>query len=328
MMPHFPSVLADPVLGGIHAAMTGGGNDTPVYERSLAVMGTHARITTVGGPEDLPDRIASLLGTLNQLWSRFLDDSEVSRLNNAPGQALVVSPETIRMLIEMSWGHSRTNGAFDPTLLPALLAEGYTSSLVTPGLDTHIPVSSQAKGDLSAVVIRNSEVSLPPGTTLDSGGVGKGLAADMAVEMAMSAGALGALVEVGGDLRVEGLSPRSDSWRLAIESPLDASHRLSTVELSHHGLATSTVTKRRFEVEGRETHHIIDPTTLRSANSDTIQASVIAPTAAQAEMWTKVAFVHGSQRLLAFARHHGFHAGCLLESGEWVTSAGWPGTDA
>jgi len=321
-------VLADPVLGSIHAAMTGRGNETSVYERSLAVMGTQARITTVGGPAGLPDRIASLLGTLNQLWSRFLDDSEVSRLNNSPGQALSVSPETIRMLIEMAWGYSRTKGAFDPTLLPALLAEGYTSSLVTPGLDTHIPVSSQGKGDLSAIDIQNSEVSLPPGTTLDSGGVGKGLAADMGVELALAGGALGALVEVGGDLRVEGISPRADMWRLAIENPHDRSQSLSIVELRHQGLATSTVTKRRFEMEGRETHHIIDPTTLRSANSDTIQASVIAPTAAQAEMWTKVAFVQGSQRLLAFARHHNFHAGCLLQTGEWVTSIGWPGTDA
>lgn len=131
-----------------------------------------------------------------------------------------------------------------------------------------------------------------------------------------------------GDLRVEGLSPRADMWRLAIENPYDRSQRLSVVELRNQGLATSTVTKRRFEVEGRETHHSINPTTLRSAESDTVQASVIAPTAAQAEMWTKVAFVHGSQRLLAFARQHGFHAGCLLQTGEWVTSAGWPGTDA
>jgi thiamine biosynthesis lipoprotein len=268
------------------------------------------------------------LGTLNGLWSRFLNDSELSQLNNSPGQALNVSPETIRMLAEMAWGHSRTKGAFDPTVLPALLAEGYTSSLVTPGLDTHIPATSRAKGNLSAIDIRGSVVTLPAGTTLDSGGVGKGLAADMGVELALAGGALGALVEVGGDLRVEGISPRADRWRLAIENPYDRSQRLSIVELRHQGLATSTITKRRFEVEGRETHHIIDPRTLRSADSDTIQASVIAPTAAQAEMWTKVAFVDGSQQLLSFARHHGFHAGCLLQTGEWVTSAGWPGTNA
>ena len=323
-----PSVLSDPVLGSIHAAMSGAEGETPVYERSLAVMGTKARITTVGGPADLPDRIAVLLESLNGLWSRFLDDSELSRLNNSPGQATDVTPETLRMLTEMVWGYSRTKGAFDPTVLPALLAEGYTSSLVTPGLETHIPITSSPRGNFSAVDIRGSQVTLPVGTTLDSGGVGKGLAADMAVEMAVAGGALGALVEVGGDLRVEGVSPRADKWRLAIENPYDRSQRLSIVELHHHGLATSTVTKRRFEVGGRETHHIIDPTTLRSAESDTVQASVIAPTAAQAEMWTKVAFVHGSQRLLALARHHGFHAGCVLTHGDWITSAGWPGTDA
>ena len=68
--------------------------------------------------------------------------------------------------------------------------------------------------------------------------------------------------------------------------------------------------------------------TKRSAESDTIQASVIASTASQAEMWTKVAFVRGSQDLLTLARTQGFHAACLLRGGEWVTSEGWPESDA
>jgi hypothetical protein len=159
-MNDFPSVLADPVLGSIHAAMTSAEGETPVYERSLAVMGTTARITTVGGPADLPERIASLLEKLNGLWSRFRDDSELSHLNNSPGQAKSVSPETLRMLSEMAWGYSHTKGAYDPTVLPALLAEGYTSSLVTPGLKTHIPATSRPKGNLSAIEIRE-KVLLP-----------------------------------------------------------------------------------------------------------------------------------------------------------------------
>ncbi len=72
---------------------------------------------------------------------------------------------------------------------------------------------------MSDIDIDGSQVTLHRGTTVDSGGVGKGLAADLAVEFALKAGALGALVEVGGDVRVGGVSPRSDSWRLAIEDP-------------------------------------------------------------------------------------------------------------
>lgn len=308
--------------------MTSHDGGTPVYQRSIAVMGTKARITTVGGPEDLPKKISALLTQLNNLWSRFRDDSEIGVLNNSPGNAVAVSSETLRLLTSMSWGYERTAGAFDPTILPALLAEGYRASLVNPELETHIPPSTRQRGNFAAIDIRDDRVRLPEGTTLDSGGVGKGLAADMAVELAMSEGALGALVEVGGDLRVDGISPRSNLWRLAIENPHDASERLSVVELRNQGLATSTVVKRRFQVGDRQTHHIIDPVTQRSALSDTIQASVIAPTAAEAEMWTKVAFVRGSAVLLSYARSHRFHAACVLSTGDFVTSSGWPATDA
>lgn len=322
------SVLTDPILGSIHAAMTHGENDVPVFQTSLRVMGTTAHITTVGGSPELPETLSAFLRKLDGLWSRFRNDSEISRLNNAPDQSVRVSPETLRMFQEMSWGFSRTAGAFDPTILPALMAEGYTSSLVTPGWETHIPKSSRARGSFTDIDVQGSTITLPAGTTVDSGGVGKGLAADMAIELAMSQGALGALVEVGGDLRVEGVSPRSDQWRLAIENPLDPSQRLTVVELSSQGLATSTITKRRFMVGERETHHIIDPRTARSALSDTVQASVIAGTASQAEMWTKVAFVSGSSQLLTQAAKHGFHAACLLKDGRWVTSSGWPRSDA
>jgi len=321
------AVAVDPVLGGIHAAMTGDGDTPPVYSSSLSVMGTRAHITTVGGPPDLPLRIEKLLTHLNLLWSRFLPNSEISQLNNAPGVPRTVSPETRRLLGEMARGFSHSQGAFDPTLLPALIAEGYGSSLVTPRATTKIPDGAALRGAFSDILVDGQTVTLPRGTTLDTGGVGKGLAADMAAELARSEGALGVLVEVGGDVRVSGISPRSDRWRLGLEHPSDPSGRLGVVELDNQGLATSTVTKRRFTVGNRATHHIIDPGTLRSAESDTVQASVIAATAAEAEMWTKVAFVRGSTALLSEARKRGFHAACLLNSGVWTTSALWPATD-
>lgn len=321
-------VAADPVLGGIHAALATEDGDLPVHTSSLRVMGTQAHITTVAGPADLPQRIENLLIMLNQLWSRFVSDSEISLLNNAPGVAHTVSAETVRLLDHMAWGFSRTDGQFDPTVLPALIAEGYSASLVTPDLETRIPAGSPARGDFSRITVDGNTVTLPMGTTVDSGGLGKGLAADMAVELALSAGALGALVEVGGDVRVAGMSPRSDRWRLAIEDPYESGKRRDVVELKHQGLATSTITKRRFRVGERGTHHIINPDTRKSSQSDTVQASVIASTAVEAEIWTKVAFVRGSRELLRQAGRHGFHAACVLDSGDWVTSPGWPSADA
>ncbi len=291
-------------------------------------MGTNARILTIGGMPDLADRLFDVLKSLELRWSRFIDSSELSVANMNPGIAQPVSEDTHELIEAMKRGHTLTRGAFDPTLLPALVAEGYLTSLVSPELTTRVHVAARSRGNLADVEIGNGILTVPTGTMIDSGGVGKGLAADIAVRMATEAGAVGVLVDVGGDVRVCGFSPRGDSWRLAIENPLDTAKRLSVITVSDSGIATSTVTKRRFQSGVRETHHIISPKTLTSTVSDTIQATVVASTAADAEMWTKVAFVDGHAALLDVARRYRFEAGCLLVSGEWVTTPGWPVADA
>jgi len=291
-------------------------------------MGTRAKILTIGGTPDLAERLFETLRSLERKWSRFLDNSELSAANMEPGVTHTVSADTVELVAAMKRGHDMTNGAFDPTLLPALVAEGYTTSLVNPELTARVHEAARLRGNLGAVEVGPGTLTIPRGTMLDSGGVGKGLAADLVVRAAREAGALGALVDVGGDLRVSGFSPRGDSWRLAIENPFETGQQLSVIAVADSGVATSTVTKRRFRSGLRETHHIISPRTLKSTDSDTLQATVVASTAADAEVWTKVAFVDGHQALLHLARRHRFEVGCLLVSGEWVTTPGWPVADA
>lgn len=322
------SGLTDPVHSSVVAAMFTDSHSAPVHKAEFKVMGTTARVTLVGGRADTLEHIEDFLRKLEKLWSRFRADSDISRLNNSPERSEKVSAETRLLFDQMRLGYHLTGGAFDPTILPALIQEGYAESLVHDGAVTTLPKDSLRRGDFSGITVQEDRITLPVGTVLDSGGVGKGLAADLAAEMAITQGALGALVDVGGDVRVRGVSPRADRWRLAIEHPNNSAERLSVVELSNQGIATSTITKRRFIVEGRETHHIINPKTGTSAQSDTVQATVIARTGAEAEMWTKVAFVEGSAVLLRQARRKDIQVGCYLASGDWVTSEGWPESHA
>ena len=320
--------LSDPVASAIHSALFSETSGPRSFAAEGKVMGTHARLLTIGGMPDLADRLFDLLKSLELRWSRFLESSELSIANMNPGIAQPVSGETHELIEAMKRGHTFTRGAFDPTLLPALVAEGYSTSLVSPELKTRVHDAARSRGNLLGVELGPETLTIPLGTMIDSGGVGKGLAADIAVRMATESGAVGVLVDVGGDVRVSGFSPRGDSWRLAIENPFDTAKRLSVITVSDSGIATSTVTKRRFQAGARETHHIISPRTLRSTASDTIQATVVASTAADAEMWTKVAFVDGHRALVDLARRYRFEAGCLLVSGEWVTTPGWPVADA
>ena len=316
------------MLGGIHAALFSDSSRAQSFTAEAKLMGTVARVTTVGGTPELAEQIVEYLHHLDAVWSRFEPHSEISELNKHQGVPFAVSEDTRELVALMIAGHARTLGSFDPTLLPALLDEGYTSSLVNPDKTTVLPAHSLGRGDPQGIHITGNTITLPRGTTLDSGGAGKGFAADRAAVWARGKGALGVLVDVGGDVRVSGLSPRADSWRLAIEHPQDSTHRLSVVALADSGVATSTTTKRRFSVEGRETHHLIDPQTLRSSESDVNQATVIAPTAADAEIATKIAFSRNYAALFAYANRHSYQAGCLLNTGEWLTTKGWPQANA
>ncbi len=144
------------------------------------------------------------------------------------------------------------------------------------------------------------EVALPPGTILDAGGIGKGRAADLAVEFALREGAPGAMVEIGGDLRVEGQPDDAEHWTIDVLSP-DRSSVTTQVELTSGAVATSTDALRTWIHDGQRVHHLIDPSTGRATDNGVIACTVIAATATWAEALTKPAFVRGRAEALSLA---------------------------
>ena len=161
---------------------------------------------------------------------------------------------------------------------------GYTKSLVDPRRETTLPDSARAPGDVSQIHVSGDTVQLPLGTTLDAGGIGKGFAADLICEFLKERGALGVMVELGGDLRAEGYSPRGRGWRLGVENPLQEGTYVSVLEIESGGLATSSRLKRTFtSEEGKDSHHLIDPVSGESMESEVLTVTVLAPTAWQAE---------------------------------------------
>ncbi len=256
----------------------------------------------------LATRAIERLHELEQRWSRFLPTSEISGLNAADGEPRIASCDTVRLVTALVQSWHATNGCFDPTLLGSLVELGYAASRDDATLRTSLGSSVAPQGRPDGILI-NPEVGsiqLPHGTALDAGGLGKGLAADIVVEELVAAGAVGALVEIGGDVRVSGVAPVGDAWTIAI-APVDEDPP-RFVELLDGGVATSTSRLRRWELEGEQHHHLLDPRTLRSADTDTVSCTVIAGSAAWAEAFTKVAFIDPIDAALDAFDHHGLAA--------------------
>lgn len=273
----------------LRAAHTPGGS--VVVAREFSVMGTTAHIVLVAGTDAMLDDLVESAQFLHDKWSRFVDSSDVSRINNSEGEPTEVDPVTVALVMEMLAARRLTDGAYDPTILPRLLAEGYTHSRVNPSLVTTLPASARWPVDTAGTTVSGNTITLPMGMTLDPGGIGKGFAADILVTRAHELGALGALVEIGGDLRISGTAPDGVNWHIGIEDPLNPRQHCARVNLVDGAVATSSTLIRTWEHDGSSRHHLIDSETGQSIESDVVSVSVIAVSAAIAEVVAKCGFL-------------------------------------
>lgn len=262
----------------------------------LHAMGTDVEVIVVGGADGDAIGAQARVDELERRWSRFLPDSELSRLNAAGGGPVMVSRLTFELVRRAVDAWRETEGRFDPTVLAALEAVGYDRSFedvpreiaAEPGPASPAPGCATIELDPLVRAVR-----LPRGVRLDLGGIGKGFAADLVANELRDDGAAGVCVNLGGDLRVTGEAPDgAPAWVVAVEDP-SGSERFGNLVLVEGGVATSTRLRRSWRRAGRELHHLVDPASGAPAARGLASVTVLAAEAWWAEVLAKAAFVAG-----------------------------------
>lgn len=256
-------------------------------------MGSDCHLVVLGGAPSLAADGHARIEELEQRWSRFRVDSEISRLNALAGEPVEVSDDTVALVVRAVEGWRFTGGTYDPTVLGAMLHAGYDRSfdLLAHGAAAHPNDLVLACTD---IVVDGNTVTLPRTTGFDPGGIGKGLAADLVAAELRAAGAEGVCVNMGGDVRVSGAGPGDDGgWTVDV---LHASMEAPFVRVAVHegAVATSTTLKRSWTVGGVARHHLIDPRTGEPAETDVDHVTVIAGSAWAAEVLAKAVLIRGS----------------------------------
>ena len=258
------------------------------------------------------------LETLESRWSRFRADSELSRLNEAFGEPVAVSRDTVTLLECMVRGRRLTGGAFDPAMLRAIVTAGYPGGAVPTADDSTVALSLPTGVDSVSVDRRRGLVVSPPGLALDAGGIGKGLAADLVVDGLLRRGTAGALVSVGGDLAAGGSAPGTDGWAVVIEDPFDRNGSLATFTIDRGGVATSSTRSRTWWVEGQERHHVLDPVTRRPTHGSVAAVTVVAPSGWLAEVHAKAAMMGDVGSAVAYLEDRGLDGSVTGRDGRHV----------
>ncbi len=227
-------------------------------------------------------------------FSRFRADSELSRVNARAGSWTRVSEEfaAVTRLALAAW--YETAGRFDPTVLDAVIAAGYDrdfDELLAGARGAVRP--PRPCGRVHEVELEDTMLRLPEEVGLDLGGIAKGWTVDVAAQTSVALGLPWALVNAGGDLRVAG-SPPPEGVEVGVEDPQDPDAEVGRLILDEGALATSSVTRRAW---GAGLHHLIDPWTGLPSDGAVLQATVWAPTCAQAEIRAKEALLEGEPYL-------------------------------
>jgi FAD:protein FMN transferase len=232
-------------------------------------------------------------------FSRFKSDSELSRMNEDPREQVPVSLLMARLAQAVVSAGSLTGGLVDATLLAQIETAGYVGDLrgrlplatALRSAPRRKPAAASASTGWRQIEVDLAErtVTRPPGVKLDSGGLAKGLFADVQAERLASQPSFA--VNCGGDVAIGGTEGRLREIR--VQSPFDGSI-LHTFQSRRTGVATSGIGRRSWrDPDRRPAHHLLDPSTGRPAFTGIVQVTALAPTALMAEIRAKAALLSG-----------------------------------
>jgi thiamine biosynthesis lipoprotein len=251
--------------------------------------------------------------TWHKRFSRFQDDSELSRLNRDPSPRVMVSP-LMRRIVEVAIKAARdTGGLVDFTLADEIERAGYAAHMDGEGTALEAALSEAPPRAPAAphpderwrrmsVDRRLGAVNRPAGLRLDVGGIAKGVFADELSTMLEGFDAFA--VDCAGDLRVGGRARLAREVK--VSSPFGDGSPLHAFMLTAGSVATSGIGRRSWtRDDGRPGHHLLDPSTGAPVFSGVVQATALAPTAAEAEVLAKAAVLSGPARAAEWLTHGG-----------------------
>lgn len=228
-------------------------------------------------PEDLANKLINKVKLFDQLYSRFKTDSLIGKLNDE--KTIKFPPAELLQMFSFAHKMNRaTAGVFDISVGGTLQRLGYGD---TSSGSSNLPTFFRD------TIYNQARISIPQNAAVDLGGFGKGWLLDVLAVYLEKSGYSQYLINGGGDIVLSSDKPVD----LGLEHPYDNQKVISTTQLKRGSLAVSSTVKRRWDKQGKTSHHIIDPSLDDSADTEVISTYVKAETALIADVLATVLLI-------------------------------------
>lgn len=280
------------------------------------------------------DEARSCLRAVDAAASRFRDDSELMRLNDAHGSPTEVS-RLLKDLLTVALDAARaTDGDVDPTLGTGMREIGYDrdfSRLTTGPAAISLPHGSLTKGlgrvsvsrrvSWRDVVIDGDIVTVPAGLSLDLGATAKAFTSDLIARLIAESLGIGVLVSLGGDIATAGPGPEGGWLIFVSDGPSEPG--CSIMLPAGSAMASSSTIRRRWAHHGQQMHHILDPHTGRPAEPVWRTVTVASNSCVAANTMTTAAVVRGAAARSWLVTQN-VPARLVAQDGTVSVLGGWP----
>ncbi|MDA8782207.1 FAD:protein FMN transferase [Porticoccaceae bacterium] len=286
--------------------LTGCDSGPEIIKISGTKMGTSYHINLVAdqpAPADLAERIDAALDVVDQSMSTYKGQSEISRFNRLPSNdQQSISAEFAEVLAVSKLVWEQSGGAFDPTVGPLVDLWGF-GPVAT---DDRIPNEQALAKALAEIGFEHVQfegriLTKTKPVRLDLSAVAKGYGVDQVAQLLEMLALPDYLVEVGGEMRVSGVNPDGNPWRVAVEMPSLMPQVQRVIALHDGAVATSGDYRNYFERDGLRYSHTIDPRTGRPITHSLASVTVLAKTCAEADAWATALMVLGEEQGMALA---------------------------
>lgn len=235
-----------------------------------------------------------LCESYDQTFSRTLDGSDVKNINDAAGQPVTVSQDTIRLLETALYYAELSDGKIDPTIAPVKDLWDFSSSTLP---DSNALAAACSHVDYHHVILdkeTNTVTLTDPDAKLDLGFIAKGYIADRLKEYLLSQGVTHAVIDLGGNVLCIGGKPDGSAYRIGIRYPFgEASDIITALSCSDKSIVTSGIYERYFTLDNTIYHHILDTETGYPVRNNLLSVTILSSTSVQGDALSTLCYIYG-----------------------------------
>lgn len=274
------------------------GCSTPPANESVEAYGVYfdtiISIKVWGADEKLLDQCKEMCADYEQMLSRTIQTSDISRINSAKGAPVEVNEETAELIKKGLYYSELSGGKFDITIAP--LSELWDIKN-NPGTIPDENAIEQAKShiDYKTVQLEGNTVTLKdPEAAIDLGGIAKGFIADKLKAFLKSQGVKHGQIDLGGNLLAIGTKPDGNDFHIGIQKPFaEKNETITTVDIHDQSVVSSGTYERYFEKDGKIYHHLLNPDTGYPYENNLLQVTIISDASVDGDGLSTACFALG-----------------------------------